>query len=75
MHLECYRTQMNTLIARDTAVANMPCVRINANKAARNLNKKRTEDENQRMKMKVVDVSKYLRCKKKEESMRTTDMF
>lgn len=66
---------MNPLIARDTAVANMPFVRINANKAAKNLHNKRIESENKKMQMKSVDVSKYLHTKNKQESMRATDMF
>lgn len=66
---------MNPLIARDLAVVNMPCVRINANKAARNLHNKRIESENKKMQMKSVDVSKYINTNKKHESMRATDMF
>lgn len=45
----------------------MPAIRINANKTMAIFRKKQNEQENQRLRLKTVDVNKYLRVDKTGE--------
>lgn len=51
----------------DKAVSEMPIIRINANATMAKFRKKQNEVENQKQRLKTVDVNKYLRVEKFDE--------
>lgn len=61
----------------DKAVSEMPIIRINANATMAKFRKKQNEVENQKQRLKTVDVNKYLRVEKFDEDkgMQATGLF
>ena len=52
---------MQPLVVEDKKVTNMPAIRINANRTMQKYRMKQEEIENQKQRLKQVDVSEYLR--------------